>query len=86
MSSPNMPNIAIRQEIIEKKIYLIRGLNVMLDNDLARLYGVETRVFIQAVKRNIERFPEDFMFQLTNEEFKNLRPQIVTSKKDNGEG
>jgi len=74
-----MPNIAIKQEIIEKKIYLIRGTNVMLDKDLAELYGVETRVLIQAVKRNIERFPEDFMFQLTKEEFENLRSQIVTS-------
>jgi hypothetical protein len=52
----------------------------MLDKDLAELYGVETRVLIQAVKRNIERFPEDFMFQLTKEEFENLRSQIVTSR------
>jgi hypothetical protein len=74
-----MPNIAVRQDIIEKKIYLIRGTNVMLDKDLAELYGVETRVLIQAVKRNIERFPQDFMFQLTKEEFENLRSQIVTS-------
>ena len=74
-----MPNIVVKQEIIEKKIYLIRGTNVMLDKDLAELYGVETRVLIQAVKRNIERFPEDFMFQLTKEEFENLKSQIVTS-------
>jgi len=74
-----MPNIVVKQDIIEKKIYLIRGTNVMLDKDLAELYGVETRVLIQAVKRNIERFPEDFMFQLTKEEFENLRSQIVTS-------
>jgi len=74
-----MPNIVVKQDIIEKKIYLIRGTNVMLDKDLAELYGVETRVLIQAVKRNIERFPEDFMFQLTKEEFENLRSQIVSS-------
>ncbi len=74
-----MADIVIKQDIIEKKIYLIRGTNVMLDNDLAGLYGVETRVLIQAVKRNIERFPKDFMFQLTKEEFENLRSQIVTS-------
>lgn len=51
----------------------------MLDQDLAKLYGVETKVLNQVVKRNIERFPEDFMFQLTEEEFRNLRSQIVTS-------
>ena len=55
-------------ERIEKAILLIRGQKVMLDADLAALYGVETRVLIQAVKRNIERFPEDFMFQLSKEE------------------
>ncbi|HAM38323.1 MAG: hypothetical protein A2474_08305 [Elusimicrobia bacterium RIFOXYC2_FULL_34_12] len=69
----------IKQNIIVKKIFLIRGLNVMLDRDLAILYGVKTKVFIQAVKRNIDRFPSDFMFQLTREEFKNLRSQFVTS-------
>jgi len=58
---------------------LIRGLNVMLDKDLAELYDVKTKVFIQAVKRNKERFPNDFMFQLNREEFENLRSQIVTS-------
>jgi len=73
-----MTNI-VKQDTIGKKIFLIRGLNVMLDKDLAELYGVETRVLIQAVKRNIDRFPEDFMFQLIKEEFKNLRSQIVTS-------
>ena len=69
----------VRQDIIEKKIFLIRDLNVMLDKDLAELYGVKTKVFIQAVKRNKERFPNDFMFQLTKEEFENLRSQFVTS-------
>jgi hypothetical protein len=66
-------------EVIERKIYLIRGLKVMLSNDLAGLYGVEPRVLVQSVKRNIGRFPDDFMFQLNPEEFKNLKSQIVTS-------
>ncbi len=64
---------------IQSKIYLIRGQQVMLDRDLAQMYGVETRVLNQAVKRNIERFPEDFMFQLTDEELINWKSQIVTS-------
>ncbi|PKP61377.1 MAG: DNA-binding protein [Candidatus Altiarchaeales archaeon HGW-Altiarchaeales-1] len=67
----------VKQNIIEKKIFLIRGMNVMLDRDLAGLYGVETKYLTRQVRRNIERFPEDFMFQLTREEF--LRCQIVTS-------
>ena len=66
-------------EIIEKKIYLIRNQKVMLSVDLAELYDVETRALNQAVKRNIERFPEDFMFQLNDSEFQNLKSQIVTS-------
>ena len=66
-------------EDIERKIYTIRGVNVMLDKDLASLYGVETKVLNQAGKRNIERFPNDLMFVLSDEEFKNLRSQIVTS-------
>ena len=70
----------IHEEVIEKKIYLIRGHRVMLDKDLAILYGVETRVLIQSVKRNIKRFPGDFMFQLTKEEASNWRSQIVISK------
>jgi hypothetical protein len=64
---------------IESKIFLIRGQKVMLDADLALLYEVETKVLNQAVKRNIERFPEDFMFQLSAEEFANLRSQSDTS-------
>jgi len=71
----------ILAERIESKIFQIRGKKVMLDSDLALLYGVETKVLIQAVKRNKSRFPEDFMFQLTKEEFKNLRSQIVTSNR-----
>ena len=58
-------------EVIEKKILLIRGQKVMIDADLAELYGVETKVLIQAVKRNIKRFPEGFMFELSKEGFQN---------------
>lgn len=65
--------------VIQQKIHEIRGQRVMLDSDLAQMYGVETRVLNQSVKRNIERFPEDFMFQLTRGEFEILRSQIVTS-------
>ena len=66
-------------ERIEQSILLIRGQKIMLDRDLATLYRVETKVLNQAVKRNLDRFPEDFMFQLSNEEFENWRSQIVTS-------
>ena len=71
---------SITPVLIESKIFLIRGKQVMIDRDLAELYGVETKVINQAVKRNIERFPEDFRFQLTTEEFDFLRSQFVTSK------
>ena len=64
-------------------IYVVRGQQVMLDSDLAMLYQVETKVFNQAISRNIERFPENFRFQLTKEEFEALRSQIATS---NGRG
>ncbi len=69
----------IPQVLIERKIFLIRGRRVMLDRDLAELYGVETRDLNKAVKRNIDRFPEDFMFQLTSEEFGNLKFHFGTS-------
>ncbi len=65
--------------IIKKKIFEIRGHRVMLDRDLAEMYSVETRVLVQAVKRNINRFPEDFMFQITKREFQILISQTVTS-------
>ena len=71
----------IKYEEIQNKIYTIRGVQVMLDEDLALLYGVETKVLNQAVKRNSERFPEDFMFQLSEEEYKLLRSQNVTLEK-----
>ena len=72
-------------EMIEKKIYLIRGHKVMLDSDLAELYGVATKVLLQAVKRNLNRFPEDFMFILKYQDVAALRSQIVTLKKGRGE-
>lgn len=71
-------------EGIEEKIYLIRGQKVMLDSDLAAIYGVETKTLNRAVKRNLDRFPADFMFQLTDEETKLLRFQIGTSNKGRG--
>lgn len=72
-------------EFIEKKILLIRGQKVMLDSDLAALYGVETKTLNQAVRRNIKRFPEDFMFELSREENDSLRSQIVTLKSGRGQ-
>ena len=66
---------------ITNKIFRIRGMQVMLDFDLAEMYGVETKVLKQQVRRNIERFPEDFFFQLSEDEFDSLRSQFVTSKK-----
>lgn len=71
-------------QIIQNKIYEIRGKKVMLDFDLAELYGTETKVLKQAVRRNIKRFPGDFMFELSFEEFTSLRSQIVTSNKRGG--
>lgn len=71
-----------KQEEIVGKIYFLRGEKVILDRDIAVLYGVETKVLKQAVRRNIKRFPSDFMFQLFQEEFKNWRSQIVTSISD----
>jgi len=73
-----MPKL-VPVENVENKIFQIRGKNVMLDKDLAELYSVPTKVLIQAVKRNRERFPADFMFQLTKKEIADLRSQIVTS-------
>ena len=77
-----VPLSFIAQEVVERKIYLIRGKKIMLDRDLAPLYGVETRSLNQAVKRNLDRFPEDFMFQLTKDETKNWISQIVISNKE----
>lgn len=80
MSNTNLISI----EKIEKAIYLIRGEKVMLDRDLALLYGVETKLLNRAVKRNPQRFPPDFMFQLTPEEAEILRCQIGTSNAGRG--
>lgn len=76
--------IAVPDEIIMNQIYYIRKQKVMMDRDLATLYGVETKVLKQAVKRNAERFPEDFMFEMNKQEFENLRSQIVTSSLTHG--
>ncbi|MGD9080935.1 MAG: ORF6N domain-containing protein, partial [Desulfobacterales bacterium] len=76
----DMTNI-VPIERLTKKIYLIIGMAVMLDRDLAELYGVETKVLKQAVKRNINRFPDDFMFELSKKEYQSLRSQNVTLKR-----
>ncbi len=68
-------------EVIEKRILLIRGQKVMLDAHLAEMYGVETKILKRAVRRNIDRFPEDFMFELTQEEYESLRSQFGTLKR-----
>ncbi|MDP2037233.1 MAG: ORF6N domain-containing protein [Ignavibacteria bacterium] len=72
----------IKHEEIAGRIYFLRSEKVILDRDLAALYGVETRILKQAVKRNIKRVPPDFMFTLSSDEFKNWRSQIVTSNSD----
>jgi len=77
-----MQNIVVQESLITSKIYRIRNIQVMLDRDLAELYGVTTKVFNQAVKRNIQRFPDDFRFQLSENEFMNWRSQFVTSNSD----
>jgi len=73
------PPVALPHELVEEKILLIREHKVLLDADLARLYGVETRALLQAVKRNRSRFPADFMFQLSRGEMENWRSQFVMS-------
>lgn len=78
------PPIPIETEQIEHAIQVVRGQRVMLDADLARLYGVSTRILNQAVKRNADRFPDDFAYQLTQQEFTGLRSQIVISKDARG--
>jgi len=74
--------ILITDKVVLDKIYLVRGQKVMIDRDLANLYGVETKRLKEAVKRNIERFPEDFMFEMTKDEFNNWRSQIATSNSE----
>ncbi|MFC1732770.1 ORF6N domain-containing protein [candidate division KSB1 bacterium] len=73
---------SIPDEAILSRIYFIREQKVMIDRDLATLYGVETKRLKESVKRNIERFPEDFMFEMTKEEFENWRSQFATSNSD----
>ena len=75
----------ITSVLVESKIFMIRGKQVMIDRDLAELYGVETKRITEAVKLNIERFPEEFRFQLSVEEYDFLRSQFATSKKEDGE-
>lgn len=75
-------NLIISEETISDKIYFIRNQKVMLDRDLAMLYGIETKRLKEQVKRNISRFPEDFMFELTRDEFANWRSQFATSNSD----
>jgi phage regulator Rha-like protein len=77
-------SLSVPVEIIERRIYLIRGQKVMLDSDLAEIYQVPTKSLNLAVRRNTERFPGDFMFQLSKEEFENLRFQIATSSSGYG--
>ena len=74
-----MPKSVTPLVALEKRIFTVRGLSVLLDTDLAELYGVDTKALLQAMRRNQLRFPDDFVFRLTNQEVKNLRSQIVTS-------
>jgi hypothetical protein len=79
MPKSSLPIPTVSEETIVEKIYIIRGQKVMLDRDLAEMYGVEVKRLNQAVKRNTSRFPGDFMFQLNQDEFQNLKSQFVTS-------
>jgi hypothetical protein len=79
-----MPNNLLTPTTIEAAIRRVRGQNVMLDSDLAVLYGVETKILNKAVRRNLERFPPDFMFQLTADEFSHLKSQFVISSAHGG--
>ena len=72
----------IPEEVLMNKIFLIRKQKVMIDRDLAELYGVDTKRLKEAVRRNLNRFPEDFMFQMSKEEFHNWRTQVVISDSD----
>jgi hypothetical protein len=80
----NASELIVTEGRIESVIFLVRGHRVLIDTDLGTLYGVETRSLVQAVKRNIQRFPSDFMFQLNKDEFDALRSQIVISKGKGG--
>jgi hypothetical protein len=78
--------VRVSARTLERCIFLVRGCRVMFDSDLANLYHVPTKVFNQAVKRNLDRFPDDFMFELTSEEAMALRSQFVTLKEDGEKG
>ena len=78
----NKSDIMLQDEVIIDKIYLIRGKKVMLDRDLAELYNIETKQLKRAVRRNINRFPEDFMFELSNKELEKWRYQFGTSNRE----
>ena len=80
-----MKDLVLSEETIADKIYFIRNQKVMIDRDLAELYGIETKRLKEQVKRNISRFPEDFMFELTESESNSLRSQIATLKKGRGQ-
>ena len=84
MSKKNIP--AVSDDMVMSKIHTVRGHKVMLDRDLAELYGVETKALKQAVRRNTERFPEDFMFEMSKEEFEQWRSQTVTSNPGDRKG
>ncbi|MEJ7611125.1 MAG: ORF6N domain-containing protein [Ferruginibacter sp.] len=71
--------LAVNEGLVISKIYLVRGVKIMLDEDLASMYGIETRRLNEQVRRNIDRFPSDFMFHLTIKEFENLKSQNATS-------
>jgi hypothetical protein len=75
----NAESFGIAEEVVMAKIFIVRGIRVMLDRDLAELYQVETKQLKRAVRRNIDRFPEDFMFEVSQKEFESLRCQIGTS-------
>jgi hypothetical protein len=79
MPKSSLPIPTVSEETIVEKIYIIRGQKVMLDRDLAEMYGVEVKRLNEAVKRNATRFPEDFMFQLAQNEWRNLKSQFATS-------
>jgi hypothetical protein len=83
-TSMNEKELILSVQTIKERVLLIRGEKVLLDSDLADLYGVETKVLVQAVKRNIERFPSDFMFQLTKQQYADLRSHYVTSSLHGG--
>jgi hypothetical protein len=84
MTTADIPLNASLQSLIGARILWVRDQRTMLDSDLAELYGVQTKVLVQSVKRNLTRFPQDFMFQLTADEFAVLRSQIVTSNTGQG--